>query len=51
MTKCFVKGNFQIAIKIEPIDVGTSDQVLWTFQATHNMMASKKFSIFEKKKI
>ena len=31
-----VKGIFQITIKIEPIDVGTLDQVLWTFQATHH---------------
>ena len=44
----FPTGNFQAAITSEPIDVGTSDQVFWTFQATHNTMAPKKISIFEK---
>ena len=34
------KGDFKIAIKIEPIDAATSDKVLWTFWATQNTMAS-----------
>ena len=32
----FPTGNFQAAITSEPIDVGTSDQVLWTFQRTYH---------------
>ena len=34
------KGDFKTVTKIELIDAATSDNVLWTFWATQNTLAS-----------